>query len=99
MQGITSYILSQEADADIDAIFDYTEKEFGFNQAVKYVHDFDVVFKQLVKHPDLGKARNEIKRGVFSIPIGEHIVFYSTHTNYIRIIRVLHGRCDIPKQF
>ena len=93
------YILSKEADADIDAIFDYTVKEFGFNQAVKYVLEFETIFNQLAKHPNLGKLRIEIKKGVWSLPAGEHIVFYAKHNNYIRIVRVLHGRCDLPKQF
>jgi len=99
MQQITSCILSQKADDDIDTIFDYTKIEFGLNQAIKYVTLFNTVFKQLIKHPNLGKERNEIKKGVLSLSVRKHIVFYSIHTNSIRIIRVLHGRCDIPKQF
>lgn len=93
------YILSQEADADINQIFDYTSKEFGFNQAIKYIRAFETLFNQLTKHPNLGKVRNDLKKGVLSLSIGEHIVFYAKYDNYIRIVRVLHGRCDLPKQF
>ena len=99
MQSITTYILSQKADTDIDTIFDYTENKFGFNQAVSYVGNLDIIFKQLIKHPNLGKERNEIKNGILSLSVGEHIVFYSIYKNCIRIVRVLHGRSDIPSQF
>ena len=99
MQKLTTYILSQEADADIAAIFDYSKKEFGLNQAIKYVSYFDTIFKQLLQQPNLGKVRGEIKKGILSLSIGSHIVFYSIRENYIRIERVLHGRCDIPKRF
>ena len=86
------YILSQEADIDIDNIFEYTAKEFGFNQAVKYITDFDTIFKHLLINPNIGKSRDEIKKGLLSFPKEEHVVFYRILSNHIRIIRILHGR-------
>ncbi|MFD1615674.1 hypothetical protein [Gelatiniphilus marinus] len=41
---IKSYKLSEEADFDIEAIFDYSHYYHGFNQAVKYLNDLDTVF-------------------------------------------------------
>ena len=63
------YELSTEADQDIDAIFDYTEIEFGFDQAVKYVSEFDDFFVRLLDNPELGKKRDEIKAGLFFTPV------------------------------
>ncbi|MDN5212812.1 type II toxin-antitoxin system RelE/ParE family toxin [Fulvivirgaceae bacterium BMA12] len=62
------YELSAEADQDIDAIFDYTEIEFGFDQAVKYVSEFEDFFEQLLHNDELGKKRDEIKAGLRSFP-------------------------------
>lgn len=93
------YVLSEEADFDIDEIFDYTEIEFGFNQAVSYVADFDTVFNHFLVNPNIGKSRNEIKKGLYSFPKGEHVIFYRILANYIRIVRVLHGSRDIPTHF
>ena len=94
---LKSFLLSNDADADLDGIFDYTETEHGFNQAVKYLSDLDNLFEQLVKNPNLGKERKEIKKGVYSIVEQEHIIFYEIQEEYILIMRVLHGRRDIPK--
>ncbi len=94
---IKSFLLSNDADADLDEIFDYTEAEHGFNQAIKYLSDLECLFEQLVKSPNLGKERKEIKKGILSIVEQEHIIFYEIHEGYILIARVLHGRRDIPK--
>lgn len=90
------YQLSDIADSDIDAIFDYTEKEYGLDKAVAYVSGFEELFISLVDNPELGRTRSEIKQGLRSISKDEHIVFYRILSDHIRIVRVLHGSRDLP---
>jgi toxin ParE1/3/4 len=92
---IKSYELSLAADSDIEAIFDYTEKEFGFDQAVKYVSDLDTVFNELIRSPELGRKRNEIKIELRSLVQESHIIFYRILEDRIRIVRVLHESRDV----
>ena len=96
---LDSYVLSEDADIDLDEIFDYTEQEHSFNQAIKYLTDLENVFESLVMNPHIGRIRNEIKDGLLSISQKEHIVFYRILKNHIRIVRVLHGSKEIPKSF
>ncbi|WP_233783421.1 type II toxin-antitoxin system RelE/ParE family toxin [Flavivirga eckloniae] len=96
---LKGYKLSEQADFDLEDIFDYTEYKHGFNQAVKYLSDLEDVFNQLVANPEIGRKRNELKVGLFGIPEQEHIVFYRIIDRYIRIVRVLHGSKDMPKHF
>lgn len=93
------YVLSREADNDLEEIFDYTFEEFGFNQAVKYLGEIDDVFVKLTNTPEIGRTRNEIKKSLYSLPIGNHVVFYRIQKEHIRIVRVLHGAKDLPKSF
>ncbi len=90
------YELSNIADNDIEEIFDYTEKEYGFDKAIIYVSGFEELFSSLVDNPELGRTRTEIKKGLRSIPKDEHIVFYRILSDHIRIVRVLHGSRDLP---
>lgn len=90
------YELSEQADGDLEDIFDYTEEEFGQDQAVNYLLGLEILFERLVVNPKLGRTRNEIKRGLYSISYQEHIVFYR-FTQNIRIVRVLHGSRDLPR--
>jgi len=92
-----SYKLSREADKDIEAIFDYTELEYGLQQAADYTSQFSTVFHQLTEEPKLGRARNEIKNGLRSLVQNKHIIFYRNLKDHIRIVRILHSRSDIPR--
>ena len=93
------YELSDEVDSDLDQIFDYTEKTYGFEQAVTYVSDFDITFERIIQYPESGRERPEIRQGLRSIAIAEHIVFYRVLDDRIRIVRILHGSRDLPKYF
>lgn len=92
---VSFYELSLAADSDIEEIFNYTEKEFGFTQAVKYISDFEDVFTELIKSPELGRSRNEIKFGLRNIVQESHIIFYRILEDRIRIVRVLHESRDL----
>lgn len=93
------YILSEIADKDLEDIFDYTLDEFGFDQAERYLLELEKTFQNLLLNPQLGKKRDEIKKGLYSLPKDNHIIFYRILHNHIKIIRVLHGSQDIPKYF
>lgn len=93
------YKLSQEADIDLDEIFDYSEDAHGFNQAVEYLSELETVFNALVLNPEIGRKRSEIKRDLYSISEQSHTIFYRIRDTHIRIVRVLHGKKDIPKHF
>lgn len=91
------YQLSNEADSDLEDIFDYTKKEHSLHQAIKYLTEIDEVFNQIVQNPAIGKERIELKATVFSLKASKHLVFYQIKSSYILIVRVLHGRRDLPK--
>ncbi|MEN6456756.1 MAG: type II toxin-antitoxin system RelE/ParE family toxin [Prolixibacteraceae bacterium] len=91
------YRLSQEADRDLEEIFDYTVREFGVDHAIAYVNGFEEVFVILVANPELGRKRDEIRNGLRSFVKGSHTIFYRILKNHIRIVRILHSCRDIIK--
>ncbi|PIQ50334.1 MAG: plasmid stabilization protein [Cytophagales bacterium CG12_big_fil_rev_8_21_14_0_65_40_12] len=91
------YHLSIAVEQDIGEIYDYGVYRFGMYQAVKYLMELDLVFTQIVKNPDLGKKRDEIKVGLRSLPKNSHVIFYRLLEDSIRIVRVLHGSRDLIK--
>lgn len=99
MSRLVEYKLSTQADRDLNNIFDYTELHHNFDQAIHYLMALEAVFINLVHHPEIGRQRNEIKTGLYSIVEQHHVIFYRILENHIRIVRVLHGRKDIPNQF
>ncbi|MEX0362358.1 MAG: type II toxin-antitoxin system RelE/ParE family toxin [Allomuricauda sp.] len=51
----------------------------------------------MVLNPNLGRQRGELKSGILSIAAEQHLVFYTFNDGLILIVRVLHGRMDVPK--
>ena len=94
---IRGYVLSQEAENDIEDIFKYGENQFGNSSAIEYLHGLDNHFEAIAKNPAIGKERKEIKLGLFSFPYISHIIFYRKMDDYVRIIRVLYGGRDLIK--
>lgn len=92
-----SYHLSIAAEQDIGEIYDYGVYRFGNDQAIKYLTELDFTFNQIVKNPELGKKRDEIKVGLRSLPKNSHVIFYRLIEDSIRIVRVLHGSRDLIK--
>ncbi len=96
---INNYELTNEADTDLENIFEYTEKSHNQDQGILYLSNIENVFFQLSKQPNLGRLRNDIKEDIFSFPIQKHIIFYVIGTHKLIIIRVLHSSRDMPKHF
>lgn len=93
------YELSDEADSDLEVIFDYTAHEYGLDQAVKYVSGFDDLFEQILQNPMSGRERKEIRVGLRSFIKDSHIIFYRVLKDRVRIVRILRGSRDLPKLF
>ena len=91
------YVLAEAAKNDLLEIYDFGIYKFGHTQATKYLEGLKEYFESLTKNPDIGKQRDEIKVGLYSLPYVSHVIFYRILPDYIRIVRVLHGRSDIPK--
>lgn len=94
---MSKYVLSKETENDIDEIFDFGEYKFGYAQAISYLIGLEEHFEALATNPQIGKVRNEIKNGLYSLPYVSHIIFYRILGNHIRIVRVLYGGRDLHR--
>jgi len=96
MAGIQhTYELTQQAEQDIEEIFDYTAHQFSLDQAVAYVSDFENSFYTLAANPKLGRERNELRQGLRSFVKNSHVIFYRVLNKGVRIVRVLHASRDL----
>jgi toxin ParE1/3/4 len=49
----------------------------------------------LAENPRLGRARDELRKGLRSFPVGKFLIFYRPLEDGIEVVRVLHGARDI----
>jgi toxin ParE1/3/4 len=96
---IVGYALHQQAQYDLEAIWIYSYREWGVEQADQYIRALLSRFTWLSENPQLGKQRTEIKPGYYCFPEGMHLIFYKITQDGINIIGVPHQNMDIVSYF
>ena len=90
--------LALQARADLDDIWEYILVESGSEAiADRQIDTITERFEFLANWPRLGRARDDLRRGLRSYPVGDYIIFYRLQRRDVMIQRVLHGRRDIER--
>jgi toxin ParE1/3/4 len=90
---------SPEAQEDLLSIWQFGADQWSPDQADEHLRDIEDVCDRLRVHPELGRKRDELIVGLYSIPISPHVVFYQQSPKTITIVRVLHEALDTPQHF
>ena len=85
---------STKAEEDLTGIWMYSLQEWSIEQADKYVDELNAGFARLETNPKLGKSRDDLRPGYFSLVLNEHIAYYIISQCVVRIARVLHSQMD-----
>lgn len=91
-------LFTAEAESDLTDITDYLS-QWSPTGAQRVLDDIERTCRTLANHPGLGRRREELGSGLRSIPVGRYIVIFRPTAGTVQIIRVLHGRRDIPTLF
>ena len=84
------YRLSPKALNDMEAVWLYTQSQWGLEQTEKYLDDLATAFDFITASPKLGKACDNIRQGYRKHPTLKHVIYYREASYGIEIIRVLH---------
>jgi toxin ParE1/3/4 len=90
---------STEAQEDLLDIWHYGANEWSPEQADQHLHDIDNMCDRLRDDPKLGHKRDDLMRGMRSIYIRPHLIFYQISAGAVTIVRVLHERFDAAMRF
>jgi toxin ParE1/3/4 len=85
------------AEADIDAIWEYSFTNWGLDQAVRYTPEIRDICDALASGRKRGRAKT-VRRGYLSCPCGSHVIWYRDGGDRLEIIRVLHSAQDVERQ-
>lgn len=91
---MSSYRLSNAADADLVAIFLRSLDDFGIRQAERYRDELKAQFERLGEFPDLARLRTEYEPALRVATHKAHVIIYEVDGGDIVIVRVRHGRED-----
>jgi len=82
-------IFRKSAEADLEAIADYTLERWGGRQCDRYLDGLQALFQRLLDEPGLGRPYSRFLR----IEHVSHVVFFRREANGdVRVVRVLHKR-------
>ena len=90
---------SPEAQEDLLSIWQFGADEWSPDRADEHLRDIEDMCDRLRVHPELGRKRDELIVGLYSIPITPHVLFYRQSPKAIIIVRVLHEELDTPQHF
>jgi toxin ParE1/3/4 len=90
-------VLTASAKEDLLGIWEYiaTHDEIA---ADRYLDHLSSRPCELIQHPELGRKRDEILKGIRSLLSRNHLIFYRIVENQIQVLRILHGSMDLPNQ-
>jgi toxin ParE1/3/4 len=88
------YRIRPKAEIDLDSIWSFIAADNG-RAADAMIDRITDTFDVLPTMPFAGRARPEFGDNLRSIVVGNYVVFYTTLSDGIEIVRVMHGRRDI----
>lgn len=80
--------LTPKAEEDLEAIWDYSFRQFGVVLADEYIGRIAAVFDVLAMH-EIGTQRAELGEDIFSLPVEQHMLYFVSSHSVVTIIRIL----------
>jgi toxin ParE1/3/4 len=94
---MAEYRLSPAAERDLEEIWEYTDQHWGTEQANRYIDILTTAFAELAQAPKVAPACGHIRPGYRRRNAERHMIYFRITQYGIAIIRVLHGRMDVPR--
>ena len=91
--------LSPLAVRDLEQIWDYTADRFGSAQAEHYARQLWRAMEDIAARPFIGPACPEVRAGYHRYRSGSHVAYYRVADDDVTVIRILHQRMDVGRQF
>lgn len=88
---------SPAAQADLEAIYDSTVRQWGAGQAALYLQLLESACLGLAADPALGQDCGHIRPGYRRGAAGRHHLYFRIEHDGIAVIRILHQRMDAPR--
>lgn len=90
---------SREAEDDLLLIWRFGADEWSPAAADAHEHALWRACKRLIETPHLGRSRDELIRGLRSISVEPHMVFYVISPAGVEIVRVVHQSENVEAIF
>lgn len=87
------YRLSSHAAADLVEIAVYIARD-NLDAALRHDELLHEKFAALAQNPKLGRARDSMRPGLRSLPVGAYLIYYAEQSDWVEVVRVVHAARD-----
>ncbi|MBI3229434.1 MAG: type II toxin-antitoxin system RelE/ParE family toxin [Burkholderiales bacterium] len=94
---MAEYRLTPAAERDLEAIWSYTQQQWGIEQATHYFDAIVATFAELAHMPKSAQSCDHIRAGYRRRSIGRHMIYFRLTSYGIAITRILHDRMDATR--
>lgn len=84
------------AEADLEAIWDYSAVHWGIAQADRYTDEIRDACVALANGVKRGRAV-DVREGYRKFATGSHMIYFVEHEDMLAVIRILHGMQDVER--
>ncbi|MBW3572339.1 MAG: type II toxin-antitoxin system RelE/ParE family toxin [Gemmatimonadetes bacterium] len=92
--------VSPEAEDDLIQAAEYLDRETGNPEFGHRLHDgLDHVMELIAENPWMGRARPDLEEGLRAFHHARFTIFWRLHVDTVEIVRVLHQRQDVEREF
>lgn len=93
---MTHYILSEDADRDLDSIWDYIAAD-NVDAADRWIGKLFDAFDAIGDTPGIGHKREDLTAyPVLFWPVGSYLIIYRATSRPVEIVAVTQGSRDVP---
>ena len=93
---MTQYVLSQDADRDLEGIWDYIAAD-SVDAAEQWIDRLFGAFDAIGAAPGIGHKREDLTaHPVLFWPVGSYLIIYRATSGSVEIVAVTQGARDIP---
>lgn len=92
-------VWSPESEQDLLDIWAYSARTWSLEVADNRLEVINASCERLSQWPFSGRARDELRKGLRSVVVRPHVVFYRVRDTNVDIVRVLDGRRDLDAIF
>jgi len=91
---MAEYRLTPAAEHDLESIWTYTARQWGIEQASRYLDALTATFSEFAESPRTAPGCEHIRSGYRRFGVERHMVYFRMSDDGILIVRVLHARMD-----
>lgn len=93
------YVITIPANQDLEEILREIANRTGFDNADRFLKQFNDKLKNIVAFPNLGKLRKEWGENYRSLTLNSYLIVYRVNDELVEVLRVVNGYRDLDRLF